>query len=52
MRFCTKSEFAENVEERLDEITPGKCIISNSNEASEILGQWCKWLIYEFIKKV
>ena len=39
MTLCTESEFAENVEERLDEITPGKYIISNSNEASEILGQ-------------
>ena len=34
--LCVESEFAENVQERLDVITPEKHIVSNFNEASEI----------------
>ena len=34
--LCAESEFAENVEEHLDVITPEKYITSNFNETSEI----------------
>ena len=35
MTLCAESEFAENVEEYLDVITPEKYIISNFSETSE-----------------